>query len=150
MKLNLQSLHGNFNGDPIRIEESFFDKSEYKDLNVVPNQCIENSYEFAILNNCKMIEGVLLTEIDDEVVSIEPHCWNKIDERYYDITIDFLLTTEAYKKKIGNKKVKYIYIECVEYFPQDSGYQTDISTFYYNYDCLVEYIQSKLEKNIKR
>ena len=93
-----------------------------------------------------MIEGLLLTLVDNKVVSIEPHCWNKIDETYYDITIDYLPTTKAYQEIIGKKPVKYIYFKCVEYLPQDSGYQTDTSTFYYNYDCLAEYILSKLEK----
>ena len=48
---------------------------------------------------------------------------------------------------IGEKEVKHIYFQCVEYLPKDSGYQTDTSIFYYNYDCLAEFIKSKLEKN---
>lgn len=147
MKTNLQSLHGSFQGDPIRIEESSFNKIEVEEFDVLPNKCIENSYKLAIANDCKMVEGLLLVQIDGRISSIEPHCWNIMDGRYYDTTIDKLIHTQNYQEIIGEKEVKHIYFQCVEYLPKDSGYQTDTSIFYYNYDCLAEFIKSKLEKN---
>ena len=93
-----------------------------------------------------MVEGLLLTQIDDKVASIEPHCWNIIGERYYDTTIDYLLRTKEYEEIIGKKRIKHIYFSCVEYLPQEIGYLSDISTFYYNYDFLVDYIKSNLRK----
>ena len=147
MKYNLQSLHGSFQGDPIKIEESSFNKAEVEELDIIPNKCIENSYKFAIAKNCKMVEGLLLVQIDGSIDSIEPHCWNIMGERYYDTTIDKLIQTQKYQEKIGKKEVKYIYFQCVEYLPKDSGFQTDISIFYYNYDCLAKFIKSELEKN---
>ena len=147
MKTHLQSLHGNFEGDPIVIDESSFYKNDFVDFEVCPNKCIENSYKFAVSNNCKMVEGLLLVLIDDNVVSIEPHCWNKMDTAYYDTTIDHLPLTKEYQDDIGEKIVKYHYLYCVEYLPNESGYHSNISTFYYNYDCLVDYIKSGLNND---
>ena len=145
MKTNLQSLHGSFLGDPIRIEESSFNKIEVEELDALPNKCIENSYKFATAKNCNMVEGLLLVQLDGRIASIEPHCWNIKEGKYYDTTIDKLILTQNYQEIVGEQEVKHIYFQCVEYLPKDSGYQTDTSIFYYNYDCLAEYIKSKLE-----
>lgn len=145
MKTNLQSLHGSFHGDPIKIEESSFVKIEVEELDALPNKCIENSYNFATAKNCNMVEGLLLVQLDGRIASIEPHCWNIKEGKYYDTTIDKLILTQKYQEIVGEHEAKHIYFKCVEYLPEDSGYQTDISIFYYNYDCLAEYIKSKLK-----
>lgn len=148
MKTNLQSLHGAFEGNPEVIEGSSFHKADFLDFEVSPNKCIENSYEFAKRNSCRMVEGLLLAVIEQNVVSIEPHCWNKKEDTYYyDTTIEYLPKTKEYQENIGNKLVEYRYLKCAEYLPEESGYNPEISTFYYNYDLLVDYIKQELNNN---
>ena len=147
MKQNLLSLHGEFQGNPRTINGSSFEKPEYKDLEVFPNKCIENSYNFAIANNCVMVEGILIILIDNKPHAVEPHCWNKKDNIFYDTTIDYLTTISNYQNQIGDSKVDYIYYLCTEYYPQESGYQKGLSTFYYNYDLLINYIKSKIHNS---
>lgn len=146
MDLELASLHGDFEGDPVIIATQNFYKSDLRDIKVQVNKCIENSYRFAMLHDCKIVEGVLLSIIDGLVDSIQPHCWNYFQSKYYDTTIDCLHSTELYNSMIGDKKEDLKYFKCVEYSPEESGYDSKCSTFYYNYDVLIGFIRTSLEQ----
>ena len=146
MKKGLSSINGEYSGDPKRIEGACFCKSDFSMMEVLPNKCIENSYNFAIIKSGKMVEGLLLMLIEGKVDSIEPHCWNKIGEDYYDVTVDKLHNSAEYKQKIGDKEISLIYLGCVEYLPAESGYNSELSTFYYNYDSLFDYVKKSIQQ----
>ena len=56
-------------------------------------KCVENACEVAKVLNIKCVEGFVIcmvtngSEIDDKVIR---HCWNKIDDKYFDVTKDFV------------------------------------------------------------
>lgn len=55
--------------------------------------CVRNAYEISLLTGALMVEGfvynVLLTE-DGPDYNVIRHCWNRIDDKYFDVSKDYV------------------------------------------------------------
>ena len=141
-----------FIGDPIEIK-SLTNSPEFSDVvktSFQENKCLGNAYNAASANGDLMVEGILLVLVDGKVDSVREHCWNKsnTDSTYYDVTKDYVWTTESFVQKLRDKgvsNVSYKYLACIEY-PASEAAIEDVSIQFKNkYRMLIDCINSQLQ-----
>ena len=114
---------------------------------------MRNSYTLATHHdNTLLVEGLVLTLCNGNVISIVPHCWNKYKAQYVDTTKDFIWEAEWFKQKLyeenGDGEYTYKYLLCSEYPVSDCYYdsQEDKFSFHFTYENLIAYINEQLNK----
>lgn len=140
----------NFKGDPVEckkliaspeIEEKV--KSRFEE-----GKCLLNAYLAAGATNNLIVEGLLMTLNDGKVNSIVRHSWNKCGDNYYDVTKDYVWTTNEFQQKLrqtfpGN--ISYKYFSCYECVADEYICNGSIE-FMYDYSALIKYISKKTTK----
>lgn len=119
-----------------------------KDLGFEQNQCLKNSYLAAKELDCYMVEGILMTIHHDCVSEVCSHCWNRRDNQYFDVTKDFVWSTETFKKELikncGDADISYRYFSCEEYTATEARIIDNELTFKNSYKDLIDYIKKPL------
>lgn len=65
-----------------------------------------------------MVEGGLLILSDGKVVNVVRHSWNKRGDTYYDVTKDYVWTSDEFQHKLRKEisgNISYKYLSCDEY-----------------------------------
>ena len=110
------------------------------------NQCLLNSFTASTANNDLVIEGVLLILSDGKVADIVRHSWNKYENTYYDVTKDYVWSTDEFQvelHKIIQGEVSYQYFSCGEYRAEEYVNDAKIE-FKYDYSFLINYMRQKI------
>lgn len=110
------------------------------------NGCLLNSYNVAIITGDLMVEGVLLILSDGKVVNVVRHSWNKRKDTYYDVTKDYVWTSDEFQNKLRqeiNGNISYKYLSCDEYKAEEIINGSEF-IFKYDYSMLIDCIKEKI------
>lgn len=109
------------------------------------NQCLLNSYTTSTANGDLIVEGVLLILSDGKVADIVRHSWNKRENTYYDVTKDYVWSTDGFQTRLHGiiqGEVSYQYFNCGEYRAAEYANGTEIE-FKYDYSFLISYMRQQ-------
>lgn len=108
-----------------------------------------NSYNAAIITGDLIVEGVLLILSDGKVVNVVRHSWNKRGDAYYDVTKDYVWSSDEFQNKLRqeiSRNISYKYLSCDEYKAEEIINGSEI-LFKYDYGLLIEYIKEKIRRH---
>lgn len=108
------------------------------------SKCVQNSHLIAEKINIKCVEGFVYCmvangdRIDDKIIR---HCWNKVDDNYFDITKDFIWDETDIPKK-------FIYFPIAEYESNEYDFSQE-KLFLSNAVEIAAAIDKELQESLK-
>lgn len=137
----------NFEGEPAECK-NFIDSPEIENKvrkKFREKQCLLNAYYTAVNTNDLIVEGILMTLENGNVISIVRHSWNKHDDSYYDVTKDYVWAKKDFQQELQKRakgKISYKYYSCNENKANEYNNAGRIE-FKYDYDMLINFFWAK-------